>query len=172
MKNIFTPRFVFATSAVLIAGISRLFPHIDNVTPVFAIALFGGATLSDKRLAFAIPLLAMFLSDLLLGFHSTIIYVYVSFIIISAIGILIRNSVKPYTVLIASLISSTLFFLISNFGYWAQINFAGGFAGLIKAYTDGLPFFRTPLLGDLVFNTVLFGGFYLASLRFPKLAKL
>jgi|SRR3990172_1282972 len=172
MKNIFTPRFIFATSAVLIACISRLFPHIDNVTPVFAIALFGGATLSDKRLAFVIPLLAMFLSDLFLGFHNTMIYVYVSFIIISAIGILIRNSVKPHIVLIASLISSTLFFLISNFGVWASGGCVGGFAGMITTYELGLPFFRTPLLGDLVFNTVLFGGFYLAALRFPKLAKL
>ena len=168
----FTPRFIFVVTAIFIAAISRLLPHIDNVTPVFVIALFGGATLSDKRLAFIIPLLAMLLSDLVLGFHSTVIYVYVSFVLISAIGILIRNSVKPHIVLTASLISSTLFFIISNFGYWAQINFAGGFAGLIKVYGDGLPFFRTPLLGDLVFNTVLFGGFYLASLKFPKLAKL
>lgn len=172
MKALFTPRFLFVVSAIAIAALSRLVPHVDNVTPVFAIALFGGATLSDKRMAFIIPLLAMFISDCIIGFHSTLIYVYVSFVLISAIGLIIRSNVKPHTVVIASLVSSTLFFLISNFGYWAQINFAGGFAGLLKVYMDGLPFFRTPLLGDLVFNTVLFGGFYLASLKFPKLAKL
>jgi len=172
MKNIVTPRFIFVTTAILIAALSRLFPHIDNVTPVFAIALFGGATLSDKRLAFIIPLLAMFLSDLVLGFHNTLIYVYVSFVLIAFIGLLIRNNVKVHTVLIASLVSSTLFFLISNFGVWAAGGYQGGWAGLIATYELGIPFFRTPLLGDLVFNAVLFGGFYLASLKFPRLAKL
>ena len=34
---------------------------------IAAVALFGGAYLSDKRLAFLVPMAALFLSDLVIG---------------------------------------------------------------------------------------------------------
>ncbi len=80
-------------SAILLAAVSRVFPHFNNFTPIAAMALFGGVYFSDKRLAFIVPLLAMILSDVILelttgwGFHNTIVYVYVAFIITSAIGL-------------------------------------------------------------------------------------
>ena len=62
-SKLFTPQFIFVTSAMLIGAVSRLLPHIDNFTPIAAMALFGGATIANKRLAFVIPLLAMIVSD-------------------------------------------------------------------------------------------------------------
>ncbi|MCI0658612.1 MAG: hypothetical protein L0170_16285, partial [Acidobacteria bacterium] len=52
---------------IALATICRLIPHPPNFTPVLAVALFGGATL-PRRAALAIPLLAMLLSDLALGY--------------------------------------------------------------------------------------------------------
>ena len=87
--KILSPRFIFVGTALLVAAFSRLLPHLPNVTPVAAMALFGGAYLSNKRLAVVLPLLAMLLSDGLMqlingqGFHNTMLYVYAGFVLTS-----------------------------------------------------------------------------------------
>jgi hypothetical protein len=176
MKNIFTPRFVFLITTIVIAAVTRLLPHPNNFTPVAAIALFGGACFSNKKLAFIVPLAIMFLSDVAMelaygyGFHNTLGYVYVSFIITSAIGIYISKQTNIKSVILASLVSSVLFFLITNFGVWAAYG-SPGTNGLIETYVLGIPFFRNTLIGDLLYNGVLFGTLYFAQARFPRLAK-
>ena len=105
--------FIFIASTILIAAASRLFPHIPNFTPIAAMALFGGVYFSDKRLAIVLPLIAMILSDIAIqliygwGFHDTIIYVYVAFILTSFIGIMLRTKVGLLSVASGSIISST-----------------------------------------------------------------
>lgn len=176
-SKILSARFIFITSAILIAAMSRLFPHIPNFTPIAAMALFGGVYFSDKRLAFVIPLVAMFLSDIAIqlifgwGFHNTMIYVYISFILTSLIGLMVRRNVTFLSVTTGSIASSILFFIITNFGVWAASDFQLGLSGLTTTYILGLPFFAPTLLGDLFFNTILFGAFYLAQIKYPILVK-
>ncbi len=176
-SKLFTPQFIFVSSAVFIAAISRLLPHIDNFTPIAAMALFGGAYITNKRLAFIIPLLSMFVSDLALqlmfgwGFHNTIVYVYAAFALTTVIGLVIKNNITIKSVIAGSFISSVLFFMITNFGYWTATGFQFGITGLNAAYVAGLPFFRATMLGDLFYNTVLFGSFYLAQSKIPAFAK-
>jgi hypothetical protein len=177
MKTILTPRVLFVTGAVMVAAISRLFPHIPNFTPIAAMALFGAVNMNDKRLAVAVPMVAMLVSDVLLevltgwGFHNTLIYVYVAFALTSLIGLYVRNRNSVMNIFGASVLSSVLFFMITNFGYWAANGFVGGASGLGAAYTGGLPFFAPTLLGDLFFNAILFGAFFFAQRRFPALIK-
>ncbi|MEK6614790.1 MAG: DUF6580 family putative transport protein [Bacteroidota bacterium] len=181
-----TSGFLFITIAILLAAISRVIPHPFNFTPIGAMALFGGVCFTDKRLAFILPLLAMFLSDYLLelvsgiGFHTTIIYVYASFVLITFIGIIIRNNIKAGNIILASLISSILFFLITNFGVWAAGGFEFGLSGLLTTYLAGIPFYNNEIFGSFFFNTIagdlfycgiLFGSFYFARSKFPALAK-
>src|SRR3989442_11340611 len=54
-------RFAVLFGLVLVAAASRLVPHPPNLTPIAAMALFGGAYFPDKRAAFLVPLAAMFL---------------------------------------------------------------------------------------------------------------
>lgn len=175
--NLLSPRKLFIVTAILVAAISRLFPHIPNFTPIAAMALFGSVYMSDKRLAFIVPLLAMFISDAALelttgwGFHNTIAYVYVSFILTSIIGLIVRNKPSVLSIGAASIISSILFFIITNFGVWAAGGFQLGAAGLATTYTLGIPYFAPTLLGDLFFNGILFGAFYFAQRRYPVLVK-
>lgn len=185
-SKIFTPRFIFISIAIIIAAISRMLPHPPNFTPIAAMALFGGACLADKRLAIIVPLLAMFISDCIYipysdstGFHNTMIYVYASFILITCIGIYIRNNARSGNIVLASVISSVLFFLITNFAVWAASGFALGFSGLIATYVAGIPFYDNSIfgsfllntvMGDLFYNGILFGSLYLAKSRFPALA--
>ena len=48
---------------ILMAALMRLWIYPANFSPVIAMALFGGAVFKDKKMAFLLPLLAMFISD-------------------------------------------------------------------------------------------------------------
>lgn len=149
---------------IFIGVVARFLPHLPNMTPIGAIALFGGRYL-PKRLAIVLPLVAMVISDLYLGFHKTMPYVYGSFILTSLIGMWLRHHTSSYHVVLATLISSTLFFLITNFGVWAHTPlYSKTITGLMESYVMGLPFFRNTLIGDLFYSTVFFGGYELVVL--------
>ncbi len=172
-KKLLTTRTIFVISAIVIAAFMRLIPHWPNFTPVAAIALFGGAYLNRKALAFLIPVAAMLISDLFLGFHSAMLAVYAALIITVFIGLRLGKNVKAGYVGIASLSSSVIFFLITNFASWMMgaMPYSRDFSGLMQAYVAGIPFFNNGVLGDLFYSTILFGGFYLVSKRYPSLAK-
>lgn len=178
----FTPRFIFVLSVIVVAALLRLLPHWPNFTPIAAMALFAGTYIEKKQYAFAIPLAAMFLSDIVIGFHANIPAVYLSFAITVLIGMAIRRWVTVGTVLMAAIVSSLIFFLVTNFSAWLVSPFyPQNFAGLIECYIAGLLFFRdqsqgfsffvNDILGTMFFTSVFYGAFYLAEMRFPLLDK-
>ncbi len=147
---------------VILAAIYRILPHPVNFSPVLALALFSGCYLSDKKLALLIPFLAMLLSDLVLGFHSTMIFVYAAFALAVGFGMVLKKYFSVAGILIASLLGSFSFYLITNFGVWLMGNFYPATAsGLIESYIAGLPFLQNAILGDLFFSGVLFGTVWL-----------
>ncbi|MBI5123401.1 hypothetical protein HZA75_06105 [Candidatus Roizmanbacteria bacterium] len=154
---------------ILLAVIVRLIPHPPNFAPIGGLALFSGANFKKKS-ALLIPLAAMFVSDIFLGFHKTIPYVYVSFIIIALIGRLIKSN-KWQSLLKASLISSVLFFLITNFGVWATGSmYQKNLSGLMQSYAFGIPFFRNTLTSDLFYTFSFFYGYrFLSNFSLKKL---
>jgi hypothetical protein len=164
------PRAIALLSLVLAAAASRLVPHPWNLTSIAAVALFGGAYFQDRRLAFAVPVGALFLSDLVLGLYSGMAVVYVSFGLIVGIGLWLRSRRKPALIAGAALTSSILFFILTNFGVWASGHlYPKTWAGLVTCYTAALPFFRNSLEGDLLYTLILFGGFALMERRFEAL---
>jgi hypothetical protein len=178
MTKLFTPRTIFIATAIVIAAISRLFPHLPNFTPIAAMALFGAVYFENKLIAVFVPLITMLLSDVALeittgwGFHNTLVYVYISFILTSAIGFWVKRNTTIQTIAIGSVASSILFFMLTNFGVWAAGGFAGGLTGLNATYVMGIPYFAPTLLGDVFFNAVLFGAFYLAQRKTPALIRI
>lgn len=172
---------------ILMAALSRLLPHPDNVTPVGAMALFGGAYFSRKYLAFLVPLLAMWLSDLVLNnliyarlypdYYEGFVWmgnlwVYASFVLIGIVGIRLLKKVSVRKLVGASLIGSILFFLVTNFGSWmVDPMYPKTTSGLLAAYGAGIPFFRNTLLGDLLYCGVLFGVFELAKSQWTVLRR-
>ena len=149
---------------VIMGILARLIPHAPNFTPVGAIALFAGANLKGKWCVL-LPLSVMILSDIFLGFDSWGIRmsVYGSFVLISLLGMFLRNKSNALTVATASVAGSGIFFLITN---WAVWQFGSLYqhtqAGLVEAYFMGVPFLRNMLMGDLVYNAAFFGSFTLA----------
>lgn len=150
----------------------RILPHIPNVAPITGLALFSGATLKSKK-SLLIPLFVMFLSDIFLGFHSTIIFVYGSFFLIAIIGRFIKNKAGFINLSLVSFFSSVLFFLITNFGVWlTSTMYVKNIDGLISAYTLGIPFFRNTLIGDFVYSMMFFYGYQIFLFFSSKLVLL
>ena len=173
-------RFLALLGITFSAALMRLVPHPPNVTPIAAIALFGGVYFATKRTAFLVPLAAMYLSDLALGFfvydfgwfHWFMPFVYASFVVTVCLGLLIRHRLTPLTVGGAALIGSVLFFIVTNFGVWLVGNFyPKTVTGLVSCYVAAIPFFRNTLVGDAAYTLVLFGGFALAQRYIPVLSE-
>jgi len=143
-------------------AVFRLMPHLPNVSPVAAMALFGGAYFSDKRLAFIVPFVAMFFSDLLLGLHHTMLFVYAGFGLTVIIGMGLQQRLTMANTVMAAVVSSLLFFVLTNFGVWlTSVLYPHTMDGLMQAYVAGIPFLQNSLLGNLVFTVTVFGGFAL-----------
>ncbi|GAB3901620.1 hypothetical protein GCM10028803_26610 [Larkinella knui] len=169
-------RTVSLAAIILVTALSRLLPHPYNFTPIAGLALFGAATFDRKWLGLLIPLTAMLLSDLFIGFHSGMGAVYGSFTLIWALGLVMLRKITVGRVAAASLLSSTLFFLVTNFAVWyGSIFYPQTPQGLLASYAAGLAFyngqsfFLNAVLGDLTFSTVLFGAYYLLQRQFPVL---
>jgi len=163
----FNSRFTVLLGMVLAAAASRLLPHPPNLTPIAAMALFGGAYFADRRAALLVPLAAMFLSDLVIGLHRGMPEVYGCFALTVCIGFWLRTRRTLLPVAGAALASSLLFFIVTNFGVWALGSlYPKTVEGLIACYLAAVPFFKNTLIGDAFYTAVLFGGFVLAERRF------
>ncbi len=172
------PAFFVITGMIIIAAFSRLIPHWPNFTAVAAIALFGGAHFSRKIFAFLVPLAALFITDIILGFHNTMIPVYIAFSITVLIGMLLLKKKNFLNISMATIVASVIFFLITNLGSWLAMPFyPKDITGLMMAYTAGLAFFNdgsvgispfiNSLFGDLFYSYLLFGVFALARHKLP-----
>jgi hypothetical protein len=168
---------------ILAAALTRLLPHPPNFSPVEAVALFGGAYFASRAWAIAVPLLAMFLSDLALGLANGGIYfeyfasahfaaIYLCIALSTVLGFGLRGKVTGGRVLGYSLLGSVLFFLLSNAAVWATAVPGHGACalGLVPCYAAGLPFFQWTVLGTLFYAALLFGGFALLRRQLPALA--
>ena len=158
--------FLIALLLIIFAALSRFIPHPPNFAPIAAMALFGGVYF-DKRFALLVPLAAMLLSDYFIGFHNVILFVYGSFLLVGLIGLWLKRNKKVRWIVGASIGSSILFFLITNFGVWLMGAYPPTLAGLAECYVAAIPFFRNTLVGDLFYVAVLF-GLYESALYFLR----
>lgn len=149
---------------ILASIVMRLIPHEPNMAPIGALAIFSGVYLSRKKALF-IPLAAMFLSDLFLGFYREIGWVYGSFALIGLLSaVILKKNHGVKNIIAFTLFSSLLFYLLTNFGVWLQgTMYAKNIPGLIQCYVLALPFLRNTIIGDMVYVGVFFGAFNLSQ---------
>ncbi len=150
---------VFLVSLIFFAILSRFLPHPPNFTPIAAIALLSSKGFTNRWVVFLIPIVSLFISDLFIGLHATIPFVYISFILIALLGMYVKK-----INIISVLLSSTIFFLVSNFGVWL-LYYPISTEGLVQCYTLALPFFLNTVLGDLVYGALLIYPFYALQRR-------
>lgn len=150
---------------ILIGAILRFLPHPPNFAPIAAMAIFGGTYL-NKKLAFVVPIAAMIASDYFIGFDSleSRAVVYSCFLLSGLIGLYIRNHKTPASVIGGTLLSSVLFYLVTNLVFlYPPTMYTHDLTGQIQSYINALPFFRNTLAGDLFYVGILFGVYELMS---------
>ena len=162
-------KFGTLAGLILLVAFSRVLPHPPHFTPIGALALFGAAYFNRKSLAFVVPMSAMFLSDLVLGNPSSV--AYICFILITIFGIYFLQKISIQRIILASLIASISFFLITNCVAWYGSSlYPQNFQGLLASYVAGLAFYQpapfgnfflNTVMGDLFFCGVLFGSYHL-----------
>lgn len=148
---------------ILLAAASRLLPHPPNFAPVAAIGLFAGATLG-RRTAWLVPFAALIASDAFLGFYHPVsmFWNYLGFAACLLIGSgALAGRTSFVRIAGATLGSAVAFFVLSNFGMWANGYYPRTLAGLAACYTAALPFFRNTLASDVFYSAVLFGSYAL-----------
>ena len=185
MKKSIDIRFGVISGMILLAAVSRFLPiampSMNNFSPVGAMALFGGAYIAKKHWAFIFPMIALWLSNLVLnnvfytkyyptfsfGFELT---VFVSFALVVAIGIVVLKKVNLTNLLIANVLGTIGFFLISNFFVWAGGKmYPQTMEGFITCYTMALPFLKNTLISNLLYSAVMFGVYEYAKTQIKEL---
>jgi len=150
MKNYFLP-----ISLILIISLSRIIPHPYNFTPLLAVGIFSGFYFRQFIVGLFVTIFAMFIGDLYLGFHNTMIFTYLALIVPVALGIFIKRF-KFIEVVITGLISSIGFFLITNFGAWLTLDmYEKNLSGLINSYILAIPFFHNTLISTFLYLLLL-----------------
>ncbi len=175
-SNILTPRTGILIAMIAFAVGVRLFIYFVpgifpyNFTPVEAIALFGGAYFSDRRLAFIAPLAAMFLADLIIGLHPLIPVIYGCIAASVVLGFALRNKVSIVRVAGCGIAGSLMFFAVVSFAEWLMGDTVYCRAGIVSCYVAAIPFLKAWLAGTLVWSAVLFGGFEAMRRRWAGLS--
>ncbi len=148
---------------IFVSILLRLLPHLPNFAPIGGLALFAGANVKGKKGLF-ILFSTLFVSDLFLGFYKELPFVYGSFLLAFIIGTFLKKHQKAPYLIGASLVSSTLFFIITNFAVWAMSGwYAKTMMGLLNCFVLALPFFRNTLLGDMFYAFSFFYGYRYVS---------
>lgn len=163
MRTIDKQTIFLALGLSLIGVFGRLLPHLWNFAPIVAIGLFAGTYLGTRS-AILVPMMAMVLGDIFLGFYDwhVMVAVYGSFVTIALCGRFLIDRVNPTTVLMASIGGSVFFYLSTNAAVWAYgTMYPHTGSGLIASYVAGIPFFRNALMGDVIYTSTLFGAYAL-----------
>lgn len=179
--------FVLLIGILRVMSAGNLLSPLANFTPIGAMALFGGTYFTSLRKSFLFPLLSLFLSDVVMmrlfyQAHSNgllyqgWIWTYSAFAVMVIIGRYIKK-VRVSTVLLGALSAAFAHWLITDYGVWlgGGLDIATGkplthnWQGFVQCYLQAIPFFKNMLLGNLVYGTVLYGGWEILQKQYPIL---
>ena len=163
---------------IIIGSCARLIPHLPNFTPTETIAIFGAAYLGRTWLPYFIPVVTMYFADFIINntvarsffpnhdglvlWSNYMLFNIIAIMLIVLIAQKVLNKINFKNVMIAAIVSSVVFYLITNFGSWVSLTsiYSKDFTGLMSSYVAGLPFLRTTLISNLLFSGVIFGSMH------------
>lgn len=164
MKDQANSKKIILISFVLIgfAALTRLLPHPSNFTALGAMALFAGVTFRSYKWAYLLPFTVLFLTDMVLGLHFSMLPVYGCIGLTVWLGTRLKGQPGAVKIGLLSLVSSSLFFLVTNLPIWyADLSlYPITLEGTIQSYTMGLPFYRNQVFGDFIYNGLIFGIYH------------
>ena len=140
-----------ALSIFLALAVSRFIPHPPNFTSLIALSFYVPAIFGSRYMP--IVLLSFVFTDLVIGFHNTLLFTWGSVIFI---GIFSRYFTKSILTRISGALTGALiFFIITNFGVWVSGMYQANLNGLIESYVMGLPFFGYSLVSTFIFGSLI-----------------
>ncbi len=166
---------------IVIASLYRVMPGRPfGFAPQIAMAIFGGAVIKDKKFAFLLPLLSMFISDTLYeilyrngigslkGFYSGQVTNYILFGLMTCFGFFVKQ-LNVIRIAIASAVAPAVYFFLSNSLIWlsnapdAGLGRPKTFNGYLLTLNDGVPFYLWSVAATFIFSAILFGSYYLIT---------
>ena len=144
----------FFKSASLLLGCILLSRFIlpANVTPLIAMAVFMPYLTSNKNLQMFLPVSIMFVTDIFLGFYSTMWLTYTTMALIGVISRVLNNG--EYSILMGtSVLSVVLWHLIVNLGVYLN---GLGTVSLLETYALAIPFDFRLLTSTVFFATIFY----------------
>jgi len=186
MKSESKKTLVLSGLFILFGAFSRLFTFLPNFSALESLALFGGAYIALRYVAFLIPIAAMFLSDLVINntiarpffpnhdgiviFSEYMIWNTIAIVLIVLLGRLFLKKMNLLKGVMGILGATAIFWIISNIGAWLSSGlFPLTFAGMIENFVFALPFLKNSLLGNFAFGILLFGSYELLTRSYPNL---
>lgn len=156
---------------ILFTILSRLLPHPYNFTSIGALSLFSGAFLSIKY-AWLVPIFTLFVSDAISGFYNPVVllFVYFGFFINAFVGTyFLHSKISAIRITGCGFIAAFIFYIISNFGMWLSgLGYPMTLQGLMQCYTNGIPYLKHTILGNIIYSYFLFGVYQITFLLHHK----
>ena len=137
--------------------LSRIVIHTPNFTPILSLVLFGGMYLKGRQ-GLWVPLVLMMISDIIIGFHDTLFFTWGTIVLIALIGVWLRSNKSIRNILLTSIASSLLFFIITNLAAWPTL-YPKTWEGLQTCFIAALPFYRNTLVSTALYTALLFGSY-------------
>jgi len=140
-----------AVSIFLALAVSRFIPHPPNFTSLIALSFYVPAIFGSRYMP--VVLLSFVFTDIVIGFHNTLLFTWGSVIFI---GIFSRYFTKSILTRISGALTGALiFFIITNFGVWVSGMYQANLNGLVESYVMGLPFFGYSLVSTFIFGSLI-----------------
>ena len=152
-------KFFYLVFFAIILSLTRIIPHPSNFTPILATAIMAPMIIKDRWYGIAVPIVAMFIGDVIIGFHPFQFVTYLTILTIALVAPMRKNYAMLGVIAVGA---SVWFFITTNFAVWFILDYyPKTFEGLITSYTLALPFFKNTLI-----STCLFTGLLTISIKY------
>lgn len=178
-------RFKFLLGLVAFTVVIRLLPYVLtrydiqldpqviyypwNFSPLMALSLYAGATLTDRRYRFGLPLVTLLLSDLGIwavtgqfswafpsGYWSSYLCNMIAVVMGVGLGRL-TGSTRMLAALGCGLSAEAIFFVVTNYVYfWTQTDLPHDAAGLVACFVAAIPFAGKSFVSTTFYSLLLF----------------
>ena len=143
--------FTITLGIFLALAASRFIPHPPNFTSLIALSFYIPLIFGVRYLPAL--LLSFLITDLIIGFHNTMIFTWGSVLIIGYVAKYFAENI--FTRISGALISATIFFIFTNFGVWALGSYGYTFEGFVLCYTLAIPFFTNSIMSTFIFAGII-----------------
>jgi len=181
--NLIDIQTIVVSLIVLGVCLLRFIPHINNFSPIIALAIFSSLHFKNQKYSYIVTILSLWISDFFINnfvynlttdlfwFYEGFYWQYLSYIIIIFLSALsINKKICFRNTIFLAFSSSLIFFLVTNFGFWVATDFYSyDTLGLIECYVAGIPFFKGTLFGTLFYTPIFFGAYYMLQKKFSYL---